>query len=160
MKTFEKWLASALDVVALVSSALVAVLLLYLVIARYFLGWSAASVLELSSIFAIQLYMVGAIISSRQKDQLTVDFLSQQITSPKAQAIHEAVISIVVMIACVFFLFMVYKMLAWAAIRPQYSPILLIPLWIPQLSIGLAAIFCFGYGLRDMLSALRRARGQ
>jgi TRAP-type transport system small permease protein len=53
-------------------------------------------------------------------------------------------------------------MFLWGIARPQTTPALRLPLWIPQIAIMLAAVGCFAYALRDLVraaSALRRGEG-
>lgn len=152
------WVAGALDVVAIATSALVTGLMLLLVAARYLLGLSIVGLHELILVFAVQLYMVGALIASRRRDHLTVELVAQSLRNPGAKALHGALVSLLTLIVCGFFVFWAYKMLAWGIQRPQVTPAYRIPLWIPQLAIMIAAVGCFAYTLRDLLGFLRKMR--
>ena len=57
-----------------------------------------------------------------------------------------------------FFMVWAYRMFSWGLMRPQVTPAYQIPLWVPQLAIGFAAVGCFCYGLRDVIDAVRRLR--
>ncbi len=152
------WVGRVLDVLALATSALVTALMLFLVVARYLLGLSVVGLHELILMFALQLYMVGALIASRRRDHLTVEFLEQSLRSPFAKSLHGAFVSLITLVVCGFFIVWAYKMLAWGVQRPQTTPAYGIPLWIPQFAIMLAALGCFAYAVRDLLAHLARLR--
>ncbi len=153
------WIATALDVLALATTTLVVALMLFLVVARYLLGLSVVGLHELILMFALQLYMVGALMASRRRDHLTVEFVAQSLRTPAARAWHGVVVSLLTCVACGFFLVWAYKMIAWGIEMPQTTPAYDIPLWVPQVAIMVAAAGCFAYALRDLIqhvAALRR----
>ncbi|MFV0472629.1 MAG: TRAP transporter small permease [Pikeienuella sp.] len=151
--------AIALDAVAVVATAAMLGLMIFLVAARYLLGLPVVGLHELIMLAAMALYMTGAVIASRVGEHLTVDWIAGYIRSPRLRALHEMLIAALTMVVTGFFILWAYRMFAWGIQRPQVTPAYQIPLWIPQSAIGLAAIACFGYGLRDMLGAFRRYRG-
>ena len=62
-----------------------------------------------------------------------------------------------VVITC-FFMVWSYYMFTWGMKRPQHTPAYQIPLWIPQAAIGVAAVACFAYALRDAIDAILRLK--
>lgn len=143
-----------LEAAAFIASILVVGLMLFLVLARYVFGWSVVGLLELIMLFGMWLYMLGGLIASRRNEHLVVDFVELQIQSPKAQLIHKMIVSAITFVICIFFIVLAYRMLAWGMRRPQSTPGMGIPLWLPQASIMMAAIGCCCYALRDTLSAM------
>lgn len=150
--------ASALDVLAIASSVLLTGLMTFLVIARYVLGLSVVGLHELIMLFAVALYMIGALIASRKREHLTVGFLADVITDPRKHAIHAALISALTVVVTIFFITWAYWMFWWGLQRPQTTPAYQIPLYVPQFAIMVAAVGCFSYALRDFLAAVRRLR--
>ncbi|MDI3325777.1 TRAP transporter small permease [Pontibacterium granulatum] len=148
----------ALKALAVVSSIAVVVLMLFLVVARYILGWSVVGVMELVIIAGMWLYMSGAMIASHQNEHLVVDFLYQQLQSDRARAIHQMLIGLGTAVICIFFMVWSWKMLAWGMKRPQTTPGLSIPLWLPQASIMLASVTCFAYAVRDTLRSISQLK--
>lgn len=138
-----------LNILAVISSLVIISLILFLVVARYILGWSVVGVMDLVIIAAMWLYMTGAMIASRKSEHLVVDFFYQQLSSERARGTHRMMIGIGTSIVCVFFIIWSWKMLSWGMRRPQSTPGLSIPLWLPQASIMLAAVTCFAYAVRD-----------
>lgn len=150
-------IAIALETVAILCYAAVVSLMLFLVVARYVLGLSIIGLHELMLLFAIQLYMAGALIASRRRDHLTVDWLPQRLTG-RARAANRILVAAVTIVVTGFFILWAYRMLAWGIERPQTTPALGLPLWLPQAAIMVAAIGSFGYALRDLIDAVRAYR--
>ncbi len=151
-------IATALDAVALLASALVTGLMVFLVVARYLLGLSVVGLHELILLFAVQLYMAGALIASRRRTHLTVDWLSQRLTKPRSKAWHDGLIAVLTLTITLFFVAWAYWMLAWGIKRPQTTPAMGIPLWVPQLAIIVGAVGCTAYAARDLLRAFHAIR--
>ncbi|MBS97687.1 MAG: hypothetical protein CMI01_03295 [Oceanospirillaceae bacterium] len=152
-----------LEAAAFVASMLVVGLMLFLVLARYVFGWSVVGLLELIMLFGMWLYMLGGLIASRRNEHLVVDFVELQITDHRFQLMHKILISVITFLICVFFVVLAYRMLAWGMRRPQSTPGMGIPLWLPQASIMLAAVGCGCYALRDVICALvglKRLKGE
>ncbi|RKF17208.1 TRAP transporter small permease [Roseovarius spongiae] len=151
-------LARLLDALAVIASLAVTGLMFFLVVARYVLGLSVVGLHELIMLAAVALYMIGAMIASRTRSHLTVDWLAGTITNPRRKAAHELLIATLTIIITIFFIVWAYWMFSWGLKRPQLTPAYRIPLWVPQLSIGIAAVACFLYGLRDFITAIRKLR--
>lgn len=154
------WIAGTLDVLAILSSLLVTGLMVFLVIARYVLGLSVVGLHELIMMFAVALYMVGAIIASRRREHITVTWLAERITAPRRQSLHAALVAGITVIITVFFIVWTYWMFSWGLKRPQDTPAYNIPLWILQVPILIAAVGCFLYALRDLVQAIGNLRGR
>ena len=150
-------IATAFKAVAVVSFVLVVALMLFLILARYVLGLSVVGLHELTLLFAIQLYMAGALIASRRREHLVVDWLPRKLTG-RAGAINQLFIASVTVAITGFFIVWAYRMLSWGMVRPQTTPALRIPLWVPQAAIMIAALGTFAYAIRDLLQALRLIR--
>lgn len=147
-------IAKALNVIAVISSVVVVGLMFFLVVARYLLGLSVVGLHELIMLAAVMLYMIGAIISSQRREHLTVDWIAANITDPRKKAMHALLIAVLTIVVTCFFIVWAYYMFTWGMKRPQTTPAYQIPLWIPQFSIGVAAIGCFAYALRDAVVAV------
>lgn len=152
------WIAGALNALAILASVLVTGLMVFLVIARYVLGLSIVGLHELILLTALQLYMIGAIIASRQREHITVTWLAERITAPRKQAAHAALVAAITVVVTVFFIVWTYWMFSWGLQRPQTTPAYGIPLWVLQVPILVAAVGCFLYALRDLVQAVRELR--
>jgi TRAP-type C4-dicarboxylate transport system permease small subunit len=143
-------LMSVLNYIIITTSLVVTGLILFLVLARFVLGWSVVGVLELATLAAMWLYMSGAIVAARNHEHLVVDFLSISLKNEKHKKLHNLAVSWIMFILSIFFLSLANDMVEWSIKRPQTTAALSIPLIIPQAAIVLAAIFCFVYAIRDL----------
>lgn len=151
-------IAVTLDVIGVASSAVVVGLMFFLVVARYVLGLSVVGLHELIMLAAVALYMTGAMIASRKREHLTVDWIAGSIANPRTKAAHDLLIAVLTVVITCFFMVWAYYMFTWGMKRPQTTPAYQIPLWIPQVAIGVAAVGCFAYAVRDTVQALIRLK--
>ena len=145
---------SIMGFVVIVANLTVTALILFLVLARFVLGWSVVGILELATLSAMWLYMCGAVIAARNREHLVVDFLSQALKNPRAKALHDAAVSAIMVVLSLFFIGLARDMVEWSIARPQTTAALSLPLMVPQSAIVLASgIFLF-YALRDLVVAV------
>ncbi len=151
------WLLNA---VAFVTSLLVVGLMLFLILARYVFGWSLVGTLELVMLSGMWLYMTGALIASRRREHLVVDFLELQLRDARIKALHKTLVAVIVAVISAAFVYWAQRMLAWGMERPQHTPELGIPLWVSQAAIMVASVGCFCYALRDIWQGFAELRGK
>ncbi|WP_397544338.1 TRAP transporter small permease subunit [Roseovarius salis] len=151
-------IAVTLDVIGVATSAVVVGLMFFLVVARYLLGLSVVGLHELIMLAAVALYMTGAVIASRKREHLTVDWIAGNIVNPRTKAAHDLLIAVLTIVVTCFFMVWAYYMFTWGMKRPQTTPAYQIPLWIPQFAIGAAAVGCCAYAIRDAVQALLRLK--
>ncbi|MFT5720080.1 MAG: TRAP-type C4-dicarboxylate transport system permease small subunit [Motiliproteus sp.] len=140
-----------MDTIIIISSIMITVLMLFLVLTRYVFGWSVVGLHEIALILAMWLYMTGALTASRRSEHLVVDFLAQKITSPKVRLIHQRTIALIMIVTCIFFVYLSWRMLGWSLKMPQTTAALSLPLLISQSAIIFASIGCLVYAIRDFL---------
>jgi TRAP-type transport system small permease protein len=156
---FDRSLMWVLQAIIIFTNLAVTGLVLFLVLARFVLGWSVVGVLELATLSAMWLYMCGAIVAARNKEHLVVDFLSLSLTTPRARALHDFAVSLIMVVLSIFFMKLASDMVGWSMKRPQTTAALSLPLMIPQSAIVLAAVLCAVYALRDLVLATRNLVG-
>ncbi len=159
-ESIEKTIEAILSAIAIVTSVMVVGLMVFLVIARYLLGLSIVGLHELILLFALQLYMVGALIAAQRRTQVTVDWLSQRFAGGGASEWHDAIVAAITLSATVFFIVWACWMLSWGIQRPQTTPALGLPLWLSQASIVFCAFGCAGFALRDLVQAIIKLRAR
>ena len=153
LKRLDSGLIGLLNIVVIVTSLAITGLILFLVLARFVLGWSVVGVLELATLSAMWLYMCGAIVAARNHEHLVVDFLALSLKNPKHKALHTLAVSLIMVVLSMFFLSLANDMVAWSIKRPQTTAALSIPLIVPQTAVVLAAILCAVYAIRDAIVA-------
>lgn len=142
-----------MGLVVIVTNLSVTALILFLVLARFVLGWSVVGVLELATLSAIWLYMCGAVIAARNREHLVVDFLSQSLKTRRRKALHDLAVSAIMVVLSIFFVGLARDMVGWSIARPQTTAALSLPLMIPQSAIVLASGLFLIYALRDLVVA-------
>ena len=88
LRKLDAGLIGILNLVVIVTSLAITGLILFLVLARFVLGWSVVGVLELATLSAMWLYMCGAVVAARNHEHLVVDFLALSLKSPRSKALH------------------------------------------------------------------------
>jgi TRAP-type transport system small permease protein len=146
-------LIGLLNIVVIVTSLAITGLILFLVLARFVLGWSVVGVLELATLSAMWLYMCGAVVAARNHEHLVVDFLALSLKKPRHKALHTFAVSVIMVVLSLFFLSLAKDMVAWSIKRPQTTAALSIPLIVPQSAVVLAAVLCAVYAARDAIVA-------
>lgn len=144
-------LAKIENTIAIFTSVALVFVVTLTIVQRLFPDWALVGILELVTFFGVWLYMVGALIASRERGHLVVDFLELNMRSKKLKALHGIAVALIIFVICVFFVYLSYRMLAWNLRFPQHTPGLSIPLWAPQSAIMVAAIGGAGYAIRDFL---------
>ena len=153
LKILEKFLKFSLNSIIIFTSIIITLLILFLILARYVLGWSVVGVLELATLSAIWLYMCGAVIAARNHQHLTVNIVSLSLKDLKFKIFHKFFVSLIIVVLNIFFLKLAFDMVEWSMKRPQTTAALSIPLIIPQFAIVFGAICCFLYSLRDLIKS-------
>ena len=160
LRKLDAGLIGILNFIVIVTSLAITGLILFLVLARFVLGWSVVGVLELATLSAMWLYMCGAVVAARNHEHLVVDFLALSLKNPKHKALHTFAVSVVMVVLSLFFLSLANDMVAWSIKRPQTTAALSIPLIVPQSAIVLAAILCAVYAVRDAIVAAAAVFGR
>ncbi len=149
----DRWLMRLMSVVIFFSTAIIVCLITFLILSRYVFGWSVVGLLELSTLSALWLYMIGAVVASRNREHITVDFTAQSLNSPRLAAAHDLAISVILFVLGLFFLSLSWDMIEWAFRRPQVTPGLGIPLFAGQAALVAAAVLGMAYTVRDLIKA-------
>lgn len=152
LSALDRSVACVFNFIVIVASALVAGLVFFMVVARYVLEWSVVGVDELALFSAMWLYMVGALIASRRAEHLVVDFLPQQIKSPRLLRLHQRVVALIMVVTTLFFIYLSWRMFSFAIKRPQTTPGLGLSELIPLSALMLASVGCFAYAMRDLIT--------
>lgn len=150
--SIDRAVASVLNAVVIITSAILTGVIFFMVIARYVLEWSVIGADEVALVGAMWLYMAGAMVASRRAEHLVVDFLPQLLKSPLLLRLHQRLIALIMVATTAFFIYLVWNLLGFAIKRPQSTAGLGIPEIIPLSAIALASIGCFSYALRDLIT--------
>ncbi len=156
----KRWFVIGLEAIAIASSLIVLIALLYLVISRYWTVFPDSGMHTISLIAAMWLYMTGALLASYRREHLRVDFISYKLTNKTLKLCHQLLVSVITLFITILFLYWTYKMFSWGARFSTTMPGSNIPIWVPQLAIGMNAIGSVCFSLRDLVLIISAYRTQ
>lgn len=143
-----------LQAIAILSSVVVALALIYLVAARYWFNLPDTGLHTIALIAAVWMYMTGALLASGKDEHLTVDILVHNLKSPKVVAVHRLVVAVVTLFIIAMFCYWTWRMFVWGSKFSTTMPSLNIPIWVPQLAIALNAVGSLAFALRSVGRAI------
>ncbi len=158
MVSIDKFLMLIIKPVVVVISFLVAVFLAYGIFARAVMGKPVFGLEELVLLGAMWLYMLGAVLASRDRSHLTADFIEVMFKNPKTIQAFRIVAALISLVMAIFFASWSYDLLYWAVIKGQSSTVLKIPWYLSQSSLFVASILFIFYQLRDVLNDINSFR--
>ncbi|MFG0583121.1 TRAP transporter small permease [Pseudomonas sp. zjy_9] len=158
MVSIDKFLMLIIKPVVVVISFLVAVFLAYGIFARAVMGKPVFGLEELVLLGAMWLYMLGAVLASRDRSHLTADFIEVMFKNPKTIQTFRIVAALISLVMAIFFASWSYDLLYWAVIKGQSSTVLKMPWYLSQSSLFVASILFIFYQLRDVLNDINSFR--
>lgn len=158
MVSIDKFLMLIIKPVVVIISFLVAVFLAYGIFARAVMGKPVFGLEELVLLGAMWLYMLGAVLASRDRSHLTADFIEVMFKNPKTIQAFRIVAALISLVMAVFFASWSYDLLYWAVIKGQSSTVLKMPWYLSQSSLFVASILFIFYQLRDVLNDINSFR--
>lgn len=144
-----------LRVVCVFLSIAVSVLMVTEIAARYFFTHAFRGLPEIYLLLVMWLYMLGAGLASANRSHLRIGILDQVIKSPKGRKIHQLVVTSLMLIISCYFVWWAIGLIRWALVRPQTTPILMLPWLTSQASILAASLLVWAYAVRDFIQALK-----
>ncbi len=158
MVSIDKFLMLIIKPVVVIISFLVAVFLAYGIFARAVMGKPVFGLEELVLLGAMWLYMLGAVLASRDRSHLTADFIEVMFKNPKTIQAFRIVAALISLVMAIFFASWSYDLLYWAVIKGQSSTVLKMPWYLSQSSLFVASILFIFYQLRDVLNDINSFR--
>ena len=100
------------------------------------------------------LYMLGAVLASRDRSHLSADFVSAFIHNVRIKNALQMTAKLVSMVAVVAFVVWSFDLLHWGLTMQQSTPVFRLPLYLSQASVFVASLCFLLYQLRDLISDL------
>ncbi len=158
-KSVDNVLNALLRPTAIILSLFVAVALTFGICARIIMGTPMFGLEELVLIAVVWLYMVGAILASRDRAHLSADFILVLTKNKKIIAASHLLSSLISLVMAVLFVTWSYDLFVWAIEKKQVTPVFSLPWFISQGSLLFAAIFFVYYIVRDVVTDLMTLMG-
>jgi len=140
--------------IVIVLSLLVAGMLALGIFTRIVLGAPMFGLEELVLICVMWLYMMGAILASKERSHLSADFVQTFVKNQKVVNFSHLITSIISLIIVSFFVSWSYDLFVWALEKKQTTPVFNIPWYLSQGSLLFAGVCMFFYTLRDVIHDL------
>lgn len=148
--------ASIIKAVIIVLSVIVAFAMVIGIVARTVLGVPVFGIEEIILMAAVWLYMLGAIMASRERSHLSADFVQTFVKNETISGCVQILSTALSVVMSFFFIWWSYSLFSWGVDRGQVTPVFSIPLYLSQGSIFLASILLLLYSLRDLFHDVRK----
>lgn len=109
---------------------------------------------ELVLMAAMWLYMLGAVMASRDRSHLSADFVQVVCSNPKIINFMHLLATIISLFMAVMFTTWSYDLLIWAVKKGQTTTVFQLPWYISQSSLFVASVLFVFYLSRDFLNDL------
>lgn len=154
MASVDRFLAFIIKPIIVVISFSVAVMLAYGIFTRAILGKSVFGLEELVLLGAMWLYMLGAVLASRDRSHLSADFVQVIFKNPRVIRSFHIIATLVSLFMAIMFATWSYDLLYWAVEKGQTTTVLKMPWYLSQGSLFVASVLFIFYQLRDLISDL------
>lgn len=147
-RSIEAFLARMTSAILVALGCAVA-LLMFSAITTRLVGLSFYGAEELTLLAVMWLYMLGAIIASRERAHLSADFVHVMTQREQSIKLARALSSLLSLAIGCFILVWSWELVSWSFEKQQRTPVFRIPWIVSQASVFLAATVMLGYLLRD-----------
>ncbi len=135
-------------------SLLIASMVSWGVFSRTVLDQPVFGLEELVLLAAVWLYMLGAVLASRERSHLSADFTQIIFSNPKVIHGFHLLAVVISLTMAVFFATWAWDLLAWGLKKGQATTVFQIPLYLSQASLFAGSLMFILYLLRDLLTEL------
>ena len=147
-------LAIIIKPVVVVISLAVAFMLSYGIFSRAILDAPVFGLEELVLMGAMWLYMLGAVLASRDRSHLCADFVQVVSSNKKVISFMHLLATTISLFMAVMFATWSYDLLLWAFKKGQTTTVFQLPWYISQSSLFVASVLFIFYLIRDFCNDL------
>lgn len=152
----DKALARLIKPIVVVLSLLIAFTLTYGIFTRAVLDEPVFGLEELVLMGAMWLYMLGAVLASRDRSHLTADFVEVLTHNPKVVTFVHLLATTISLFMAIMFAIWSYDLLQWGVKKGQTTPVFQLPWYFSQGSLFVASVLFIFYLIRDFINDLIR----
>jgi len=156
--SIDKILALVIKPIVVAISLAIAFMLTYGIFTRAVLDAPVFGLEELVLMGAMWLYMLGAVLASRDRSHLTADFVEVITDNPKVVTFVHLMATAISLFMAVMFAIWSYDLLQWGVKKGQTTPVFQLPWYFSQGSLFVASVLFIFYLIRDFLNDLIRFR--
>ncbi|SDP81454.1 TRAP transporter small permease [Desulforhopalus singaporensis] len=124
------------------------------VFSRIIIGTPMFGLEEIILMTVMWLYMLGAVLASRERSHLAADFVQVVSRNPKVIYFVHLLASIISLIIAIYISTWCYDLMTWAFAKKQTTPVFNLPWYYSQSSLFVASLFFLLYLVRDIFTDL------
>jgi len=110
---------------------------------------------ELILMSVIWLYMLGAVLASRERTHLSADFFQAFCKNKKVVKWVHLLANVISLVMAGLFISWAYALVSWGFQKGQVSPVFGIPMYLSQGGLFIASILLTFYLIRDLLNDVK-----
>lgn len=156
--TFDLIFALVIKQVVVMLSLAIACMLAYGVFSRFIMDAPVFGLEELVLMGAMWLYMLGAVLASRDRTHLSADFVQVISSNPKLISFMQLLATTISLLMALMFATWSYDLLLWALQKGQTTTVFHLPWYLSQSSLFVASLLFIFYLIRDFCHALSNFR--
>ncbi|MDH2431992.1 TRAP transporter small permease [Pokkaliibacter sp. MBI-7] len=145
-------IANIIKPVVVVLSCIIAFLMVYGIFARSIIGHPVFGLEEIIMMAAVWLYMLGAVLASRDRSHLAADFVQVVCKNQKVVKFMTLVATAISLFMAVMFSIWGYDLFIWGYEKGQTTIVFHIPQYLAQGSLFVASLLLIFYLLRDCVN--------
>ncbi|WP_324769571.1 TRAP transporter small permease [Pokkaliibacter plantistimulans] len=138
--------------VVVVLSCIIAFLMVYGIFARSIIGHPVFGLEEIIMMAAVWLYMLGAVLASRDRSHLAADFVQVICKNPKIVKFMTLLSTAISLFMAIMFSTWGYNLFIWGVQKGQATIVFHIPQYLSQSSLFAASLLLIFYLLRDFFT--------
>ena len=145
--------------ILIVTSLTVSTLMVAEILARYVFNYPMLWLEEPILIAVIWLYLIGAAMATRDRTHITASIIHLLVKNPQKLRIVKALSAFIAFVLSGYFIYWSSDLFLTGLRQPITTPILAIPLYVPQCSFFFGGILIAIYFLHELVDNIRNIRG-
>jgi TRAP-type C4-dicarboxylate transport system permease small subunit len=137
--------------VVIVLSLMIAGLMTYGVVMRSLFDHPVFGLEEYILMASMWLYMLGAVLASRDRTHLSADFIQVMTSNPKVIKAFQVISTLISLAMAILFSVWAFDLMVWSFNKGQVTTVHQLPWAASQCSLFVASVFLIFYLLRDVL---------
>lgn len=151
-------IGAALRPVIIIASLFIAFTLTIGIVCRSILHVPVFGLEELILLSVMWLYMLGAVLASRERTHLSADFFQTFCKNELVVKWVHLLANVISLAMAILFISWAYSLASWGFEKGQVTPVFGIPMYLSQGSLFVASLLLTFYLIRDLLKDIRELK--
>ncbi|WP_286238858.1 TRAP transporter small permease [Neptuniibacter halophilus] len=154
ISTIDQLISAVIKPIVVLISSAIALMLTYGIFTRAILDQPVFGLEELVLMSAMWLYMLGAVLASRDRSHLCADFVQVFTDNQKVISFMHLLATFISLVMAGFFATWSFDLMQWAFEKSQTTTVFKLPWYLSQSSLFVASVLFIFYLIRDLLNDL------